>query len=220
MPVKWTPDNDQMLLLKILETHPALSVDTKAVSEAWPSNLEKPSARAITERLVRIRKNAGIQFTVKSAQATKGPSSPNGAKGVTGTTPTPRKGRAKAAPTEETGSAGGKRKRGGKAVRKENGDGEHDDGAVKVSAKEAETLQQEASTRYGDGIAAEEDVTMGGNAENAGWGEEDGEENGEEDLESPSKRARVGREDLSMAKSPLEGVSAEDEEDVSQYEEV
>ncbi|KAL2852503.1 hypothetical protein BJY01DRAFT_244501 [Aspergillus pseudoustus] len=54
MPMRWTPEKDQLLLLKILETH-NLSVDTKKVAEAWPSNEEKPTARAITERLVKMR---------------------------------------------------------------------------------------------------------------------------------------------------------------------
>ncbi|KAL2812116.1 hypothetical protein BJX63DRAFT_432927 [Aspergillus granulosus] len=34
MPVRWTPEKDQLLLLKILETH-NLSVDTRKVAEAW-----------------------------------------------------------------------------------------------------------------------------------------------------------------------------------------
>ncbi|PLN78756.1 hypothetical protein BDW42DRAFT_174314 [Aspergillus taichungensis] len=54
MPVKWTPENDQLLLLKILETH-ELSVDTKKVADAWPAGESHPTPRAITERLVRMR---------------------------------------------------------------------------------------------------------------------------------------------------------------------
>ncbi|KAI9763019.1 MAG: hypothetical protein M4579_000082 [Chaenotheca gracillima] len=72
MPVKWTPDNDQILLLKILETHPSMSVDTSLVSAAWPQDREKPSPRAITERLVKIRKSAGAHFSVGSAQSANG----------------------------------------------------------------------------------------------------------------------------------------------------
>ncbi|PKY04742.1 hypothetical protein P168DRAFT_281119 [Aspergillus campestris IBT 28561] len=53
MPVKWTPEKDQLLLLKILETH-ELSVDTKKVADAWPGE-SRPTPRAITERLVRMR---------------------------------------------------------------------------------------------------------------------------------------------------------------------
>ncbi|PLB41535.1 uncharacterized protein BDW47DRAFT_122577 [Aspergillus candidus] len=54
MPVKWTPEKDQLLLLKILETH-ELSVDTKKVADAWPAGESRPTPRAITERLVRMR---------------------------------------------------------------------------------------------------------------------------------------------------------------------
>ncbi|KAB8216087.1 hypothetical protein BDV33DRAFT_194648 [Aspergillus novoparasiticus] len=53
MPMRWTPENDQLLLLKILETHD-LSVDTKRVAEAWHSS-NRPTPRAITERLVKMR---------------------------------------------------------------------------------------------------------------------------------------------------------------------
>ncbi|KAL4960317.1 uncharacterized protein BDV14DRAFT_204847 [Aspergillus stella-maris] len=56
MPVKWTAERDQLLLLKILETH-ELKLDLKKVVAAWPTGEEKPTPRAITERLVRIRAN-------------------------------------------------------------------------------------------------------------------------------------------------------------------
>ncbi|KAI9038365.1 uncharacterized protein KD926_010901 [Aspergillus affinis] len=82
MPVRWTPENDQLLLLKILETHD-LSVDPKRVAEAWPTTVEngkaidRPTARAITERLVRMRKatctNSG--FSISNGNAS-GPSTP------------------------------------------------------------------------------------------------------------------------------------------------
>ncbi|KAE8152432.1 hypothetical protein BDV25DRAFT_137881 [Aspergillus avenaceus] len=56
MPMRWTPENDQLLLLKILETH-KLNVDTKQVADAWPNTDPKnrPTPRAITERLVKMR---------------------------------------------------------------------------------------------------------------------------------------------------------------------
>ncbi|KAL4929234.1 uncharacterized protein BDV17DRAFT_77814 [Aspergillus undulatus] len=57
MPVKWTAERDQLLLLKILETHD-LKLDPKKVVAAWPGEAkDKPTPRAITERLVRIRQN-------------------------------------------------------------------------------------------------------------------------------------------------------------------
>ncbi|GLA71734.1 hypothetical protein AtubIFM55763_002214 [Aspergillus tubingensis] len=57
--MKWTPEKDQLLLLKILETH-SLSVDAKRVAEAWPKSLgpDMPTPRAISERLVRMRNTA------------------------------------------------------------------------------------------------------------------------------------------------------------------
>ncbi|KAL2041777.1 hypothetical protein N7G274_005561 [Stereocaulon virgatum] len=54
MPIKWTPEIDQILLLKILETS-QVNADVKAIAAAWPTNHEKPTPRAITERLVKIR---------------------------------------------------------------------------------------------------------------------------------------------------------------------
>ncbi|KAL6231058.1 hypothetical protein BDW75DRAFT_248198 [Aspergillus navahoensis] len=56
MPMRWTPENDQLLLLKILETHD-IRLDPKKVAEVWPTieGQDKPTPRAITERLVRMR---------------------------------------------------------------------------------------------------------------------------------------------------------------------
>ncbi|OJD15676.1 hypothetical protein AJ78_04094 [Emergomyces pasteurianus Ep9510] len=56
MPVKWTSEMDQKLLLKILETH-ELRVNTEKVSEAWFGDdlKAKPTPRAIAERLVKIK---------------------------------------------------------------------------------------------------------------------------------------------------------------------
>ncbi|KAI9671188.1 MAG: hypothetical protein M1817_003695 [Caeruleum heppii] len=85
MPVKWTAEKDQLLLLKILETHPQITVDGQAIIDVWPveEGQEKPTPRAISERLVRIRKNAGATFSVSAA--------PRGKDG-TGTDGTPSKG--------------------------------------------------------------------------------------------------------------------------------
>ncbi|KAL4943881.1 hypothetical protein BDV06DRAFT_220840 [Aspergillus oleicola] len=79
MPVKWTIERDQLLLLKILETHD-LKLDPKKVVAAWPSGEEKPTPRAITERLVRIRANIkgsdkmgtdGSKLTIATGQGQK-----------------------------------------------------------------------------------------------------------------------------------------------------
>lgn len=100
MPIKWTPEIDQIvcllnissdsthfgyisyippiltsltqLLLKILETS-QVNADVKAISAAWPENHEKPTPRAITERLVKIRNGskaagAASHFSVSGAK--------------------------------------------------------------------------------------------------------------------------------------------------------
>ncbi|KAJ9642809.1 hypothetical protein H2199_004330 [Coniosporium tulheliwenetii] len=58
MPVKWSPDMDQLLLVKMMETHD-LKVDANKIISAWPTDRgDIPTARAITERLVKIRQQA------------------------------------------------------------------------------------------------------------------------------------------------------------------
>ncbi|THC89762.1 hypothetical protein EYZ11_010783 [Aspergillus tanneri] len=108
MPVRWSPEKDQLLLLKILETHD-LSVDTKRVAEAWPTieengkTADRPTPRAITERLVRMRQivkstNGGdAHFSIGKGNSS-GPSTPR----------KPRAGAAKT-PSKKT-PASGKRK--------------------------------------------------------------------------------------------------------------
>ncbi|EON69616.1 hypothetical protein W97_08876 [Coniosporium apollinis CBS 100218] len=89
MPVKWSPDMDQLLLVKMMETHD-LKVDANKVISAWPTDRgDIPTARAITERLVKIRQQAtgkkgassSGHFGIAAAQT----------KGTSTTTNTPRK---------------------------------------------------------------------------------------------------------------------------------
>ncbi|KAF2474145.1 uncharacterized protein BDR25DRAFT_385605 [Lindgomyces ingoldianus] len=54
MPMNWTPSNDQILLLKLIETH-NISVDGDKIAKAWPPGDVQPTKRAITERFVRLR---------------------------------------------------------------------------------------------------------------------------------------------------------------------
>lgn len=54
MGIKWTPEYDQLLLLKILETH-QVQIKGERIREAWPKDKEAPTARAITERIFRLR---------------------------------------------------------------------------------------------------------------------------------------------------------------------
>ncbi|PYH49945.1 uncharacterized protein BP01DRAFT_9941 [Aspergillus saccharolyticus JOP 1030-1] len=86
--MRWTPEADQLLLLKILETH-NLSVNSKKVAEAWPvsANQQGPTPRAISERLVKIRNMAGTSFSISK-----------GSDSNTTPTATPRKSR-KSAPS-------------------------------------------------------------------------------------------------------------------------
>ncbi|KAL3461118.1 hypothetical protein BJX64DRAFT_289686 [Aspergillus heterothallicus] len=99
MPMRWTPEKDQLLLLKILETH-NLSVDTKKVVEAWPSHEEKPTARAITERLVKIRAIA------KSNASASGNSTPGEKGGYFSNGKGVGSGRSSIAPTPRSGARG------------------------------------------------------------------------------------------------------------------
>lgn len=103
MPIKWTPERDQTLLLKILETS-SISVDVKAISEQWPTEEEAPTPRAIQERLHKIRamaKNKGTgNFKIVGTVGSK--SNPG--------TPSPVKRSAPKAKKDDVPSAG-KRKR-------------------------------------------------------------------------------------------------------------
>ncbi|OCL12054.1 hypothetical protein AOQ84DRAFT_421325 [Glonium stellatum] len=55
MPIKWTPELDQLLLCLIIETQ-TFKLDPEKVVAAWPTDKgDVPTARAITERIVRIR---------------------------------------------------------------------------------------------------------------------------------------------------------------------
>ncbi|CAI7667351.1 hypothetical protein N7533_006974 [Penicillium manginii] len=53
--VRWTAENDQILFMKILETH-EISVDSGKVAAAWPGEEEsRPTGRAIKERITKIK---------------------------------------------------------------------------------------------------------------------------------------------------------------------
>ncbi|OJD29910.1 uncharacterized protein BKCO1_7000036 [Diplodia corticola] len=56
MPMRWSPDKDQLMFMMLLKTH-NISINYGAIAEAWPSDQgEKPTPRAISERLIKIRK--------------------------------------------------------------------------------------------------------------------------------------------------------------------
>ncbi|KAH0610769.1 uncharacterized protein H6S33_011196 [Morchella sextelata] len=53
--MKWTADNDQLLFVKLIETHD-VAIKAEKIREAWPKDgREVPTARAISERILRIR---------------------------------------------------------------------------------------------------------------------------------------------------------------------
>ncbi|OGE47592.1 hypothetical protein PENARI_c041G02309 [Penicillium arizonense] len=78
--IKWDATADQILLAKILEVH-GLSIDFNKVAEAWSSDLEfRPTARAIRERIFKIRGKAKAATTglpgSQSPIATRNPATP------------------------------------------------------------------------------------------------------------------------------------------------
>ncbi|KAI9856562.1 MAG: hypothetical protein M1824_005381 [Vezdaea acicularis] len=102
MPIRWTAENDHLLLLKLLETHPSLSVDAKAIVASWPThNGDVPTARAVTERFVKIRKDAKAKGIVGDNGKLFSVTKPKGGTGVvkrrSTTTPSPTKARGAAA---------------------------------------------------------------------------------------------------------------------------
>ncbi|EAU35309.1 predicted protein [Aspergillus terreus NIH2624] len=138
MPMKWTPENDQLLLLKILETHD-LSVDTKRVAEAWPKGDNKPTPRAITERLVRMRQIVKASSNGSDGHFSIGKGTANSAAS------TPRKPRSTSTPKggagPKTPASSGKRKRRNPY---DDGDGDSDDDRVAVKM-EADDLDLDAT---------------------------------------------------------------------------
>ncbi|KAK6528743.1 hypothetical protein TWF694_003982 [Orbilia ellipsospora] len=63
MPMKWTAENDHLLLLTLLETH-NIKVDGDKIHAAWPKSAgEKPTARAVRERIIKIRSITGTGNT-------------------------------------------------------------------------------------------------------------------------------------------------------------
>ncbi|RAK74861.1 uncharacterized protein BO72DRAFT_450319 [Aspergillus fijiensis CBS 313.89] len=101
--MRWTPEADQLLLLKIVETH-NLSVNYRKVAEAWPVAAGElpPTPRAISERLVRIRNLAGTTASGTSKGSNQDDNNP-----ITPTA-TPRKPRKNSAPATPSST---KRKR-------------------------------------------------------------------------------------------------------------
>ncbi|PWY86890.1 hypothetical protein BO70DRAFT_427885 [Aspergillus heteromorphus CBS 117.55] len=89
--MRWDSTSDQLLLIKIIETH-SISVDTKKIAAAWPSTEAEPgpTPRAITERLVRIRQivrkatGSDVQFSI-GGRTSSPTSTPGKSKSVSST---------------------------------------------------------------------------------------------------------------------------------------
>ncbi|RAH65272.1 uncharacterized protein BO66DRAFT_443267 [Aspergillus aculeatinus CBS 121060] len=54
--MKWTPENMNILWETLFETH-NLTIDIDKMATVWPNDDEKPTARAIKERLEKFRRN-------------------------------------------------------------------------------------------------------------------------------------------------------------------
>ncbi|KAF2012641.1 hypothetical protein BU24DRAFT_453012 [Aaosphaeria arxii CBS 175.79] len=73
MPMNWSAENDRILLMKLVETH-RINIDASDIAQAWPTNTaHQPSARAISERFVKLRKmNGGKENGAKITVARSG----------------------------------------------------------------------------------------------------------------------------------------------------
>ncbi|KAL8847530.1 MAG: hypothetical protein Q9221_007430 [Calogaya cf. arnoldii] len=91
MPIKWTPERDQTLLLKIIETS-EVSANVAKISETWPATEEAPTPRAIQERIHKIRAMAGGKGTgtFKMAGTVGGRNGASSAKSSPAKAPTPK----------------------------------------------------------------------------------------------------------------------------------
>ncbi|QKX62422.1 uncharacterized protein TRUGW13939_09583 [Talaromyces rugulosus] len=71
MPMQWTAENDNILFLKVLETN-NISVNYNAIAEAWPveNGKDKPTPRAISERIFRLKQKAKQKGVSVSAPST------------------------------------------------------------------------------------------------------------------------------------------------------
>lgn len=76
MPVKWTPEIDQILLLKILETS-EVSPKYAEIAARWPAGVERPTPRAVSERISKIREKAKASGTASHFAVPSAASNPS-----------------------------------------------------------------------------------------------------------------------------------------------
>ncbi|KAF1986294.1 hypothetical protein K402DRAFT_421155 [Aulographum hederae CBS 113979] len=121
MGVSWTAETDHILLLKILEVH-NFKIDYQKVREVWPTNRgEIPTARAISERIVKIRKLNGATGTPR---------------GKTTATPTTKSDTAKASSSKTKTPASKKRK-----YDSEDADADDDDEDITIPQSEMKAIR-------------------------------------------------------------------------------
>ena len=167
----------------MLETHSELKLDTKKVADAWPAELERPTPRAITERLARLRKDAGAHLTVAKGGKGDADNAVRAQDQMPASVPsTPKKSQPK--DEERTpGGSGGKRKRPGEVKKTKS----QDDMERTISDREVAQLQAE-TIRFMKMFDAKEN----GFDEPRGTGRASPEIKDEVDaLESPTKRLRI-----------------------------
>lgn len=163
-----------------------MKVDTKAVAEKWPEEYERPTPRAITERVVTIRKRAGVKLRVSgsSSNAAAPAPAPAPANGSQSLPSTPTRRNVKQEGSDAGGSTG-KRKRQSRA---NNRRGSGSGGIERtVSAKELRELQSDAARVTGNGAADTHE--MEGFQDVDYWNT--GASSEVDILESPTKRMRV-----------------------------
>lgn len=212
--------------MKILEVHPGLKIDAKKVADAWPAEFEKPTPRALTERLGKIRKDAGALIKSGTEAASNGAAS---------APVTPKKTKVKTEQDENAGVSGGKRKR--PTPKKTNGARAKGDADTKVPKREVEELQA-VTDRLTEATNAMDDEVPASNENVEVWSGDDGDDNGDvdedrfgvggdeadgedeeyadyaaEELESPTKKLRVSAEPVNYEEMMAETEYDEDDDD-------
>ncbi|KAF6225153.1 hypothetical protein HO133_010350 [Letharia lupina] len=162
MPIKWTPVIDQILLLKILETS-QVNVNPVAISAVWPEGFEKPTPRAISERLVKIRQTskdngAASHFSVSKAKSGAGPAGTPRKRATAGTNAAVKKATAPAQVRQGgkfsargNGGAGEKRKRGNRGRSEDDATDDSEDDDLKADESDTEDEDEPPSKKAKNG---------------------------------------------------------------------
>ncbi|KAI9883811.1 MAG: hypothetical protein M1823_004395 [Watsoniomyces obsoletus] len=196
--VNWTAEMKDTLISCIFQTHPNLVIDTIKVSEAWPVDKPRPTPRAITEQLGKMRKNGGGgKGFVRTRGARSAPV-------------TPHKPKNPGSFNKNAGGSTGKRKRGssikGERIKDEedqdNDDEEADDDYLStiVRRSEVESLRRESGifkrSTNGKGMTNGKGVNGFQNIDTVVGGQENNNHNVDSavELDTPTKRLKVAEE--------------------------